>query len=489
LIRLTRRTLVGGMLSAVTGGMAVAARSEPDYDLIVVGAGLSGLYAAMIAEDEGLRVAVLEGRGRVGGRVKTLMQVPGRPEAGGEVIGGNYARLMYVAERLELPLVPPTLLGPRAGWMYRIRETDILAQQWESHRLNPLSGEDRRLLPNELLATLSHRRNPLSGQPLDAWLMPEMRQYDIPHSTYLREQLGLDAETIRLMNVVIHTDHIDNTSALHELRRYAVGEFNRQRGGGGAFVRSASGGTAALQVQGGMSRLVEAMAASLSGDVFLNAPVFSMEDRGDFVEVALGDGRVFTAKQVICSAPLPVAHKIRIYPKIGGMHGEAMRSIAYGLSLQVHFALRRNFWEEDGLPEAVWTDSLVERFTVLARGPAGEPTSAIAFINGYPVRAFDLLSDDEVARIVQREIERIRPSTRGALQPILVESCHRDPFGAGDWIFWRPGQVTRFGRLLRDNHGNIHFAGEHTAVMERGMEGAMESGERAAIDVLQRLYG
>ena len=45
-------------------------------DVIVIGAGLSGLHAAQLLEDEGLRVRVLEGDMRVGGRVRTLSDTP-----------------------------------------------------------------------------------------------------------------------------------------------------------------------------------------------------------------------------------------------------------------------------------------------------------------------------------------------------------------------------------------------------------------------------
>ncbi len=35
--------------------------------------------------------------------------------------------------------------------------------------------------------------------------------------------------------------------------------------------------------------------------------------------------------------------------------------------------------------------------------------------------------------------------------------------------------------------GRIHFSGEHTARLDRGMEGALESGERAAFEIMERL--
>ncbi len=48
-----------------------------------------------------------------------------------------------------------------------------------------------------------------------------------------------------------------------------------------------------------------------------------------------------------------------------------------------------------------------------------------------------------------------------------------------------PGQVAKFGDVLGKPQGRVHFAGDHTATLMTGMEGAMESGERAALEVLQ----
>ncbi|MDX2142796.1 MAG: FAD-dependent oxidoreductase [Rhodospirillaceae bacterium] len=483
----TRRTILKASGALLAGGLvARPLRAADKYDVVVVGAGLSGLHAAMLLEEQGSNVLVLEGRARVGGRVYTLMDVPGNPEAGGELIGGNYARMIDTAEKLGLKLVPPNPLGPPGSWMYRLRGENILAEQWPAHKLNPLSGDDRKLLPNTLLATLSNRNNPLGGRALNDWLLPEFQRFDIPHSQYLRETLKLNEETIRLMNVVIHTDHVDNTSALHELRRYAVGEFNRRMGGGGNFGREHDP-PPALQVADGNSRLPEAMAQSLKNGVLLNKTVIGFADDGREVTVKCGDETEYRCKQVIISAPLPKVKWMKFDPQIRGPIAGAINDMELGISIQVHFAFKKPYWEMDGLPAGMWTDSPVERFTVLARGAKGTPTSAIAFINGNEAFKYNYMTDAEVAAYTIAEIEKIRPSTKGVLEPLLVQSCHREPWGAGDWIFWRPGQVTKYGNHLRDRHGNIHFAGEHTAVMERGMEGAFEGGERAASDVLSLL--
>ncbi|MFK7954676.1 MAG: flavin monoamine oxidase family protein [Lysobacterales bacterium] len=473
-----RQLLQGSVAAALTPVLPVFGKATPVHDVIVVGAGLSGLQAATLLEDNGMNVQTLEGRQRIGGRVYTLMDIPGKPEAAGELIGGNYARMIQAAKRHKLKLIEPNQLATRSGWYYRIRGQDISAEAWPTHELNPLSGKDREMMPNRMLFELSHRDNPLSGQPLDAWIKPEFAKYDIPQSEYLRRYLGYNDETIRLMNTIVHTDHLDNTSALHELRRYAVGEFNSR------VSDAAKDRPPVLQVEGGNSRMPAAMAESLENGVLTGKTVYAFEDRGSEVITHCGDGTRYRSKKVVCSMPYPVMKDVKFFPRLPERMAAAIDEIDYGISIQVHYLLKRPFWEDDGLPKNIWADGSFERFAVLGRGEKGAPSSAIAFINGDEAYKYNFMTDQQVMDYTTRELEAVRPALKGALEPVLVQSCHRDVHGAGDWVFWRPGQVTQYAAHMRDNHGNIEFCGEHTALLERGMEGAFESGERAAISVL-----
>lgn len=47
-------------------------------------------------------------------------------------------------------------------------------------------------------------------------------------------------------------------------------------------------------------------------------------------------------------------------------------------------------------------------------------------------------------------------------------------------------QIARFGNIVTKPHERLHFADEHTAVLQQGMEGAMESGERVAFEIFDR---
>ena len=74
------------------------------------------------------------------------------------------------------------------------------------------------------------------------------------------------------------------------------------------------------------------------------------------------------------------------------------------------------------------------------------------------------------ARVIQ-EIETIRPAAKGKIEAAGFHSWQLDPFNGGDWAIWGPGQVTDLVNDVAKPHGRVHFCGEHTAQVNRGMEG------------------
>ena len=94
------------------------------------------------------------------------------------------------------------------------------------------------------------------------------------------------------------------------------------------------------------------------------------------------------------------------------------------------------------------------------------------------------LSEAQIRARAQAELIEARPSLKGRITPLAVVDFDRYEWTRGHLAYRAPGQITRFGKVVGEAHGRVHFAGEHTAVTASGMEGAMESGERAAFEVL-----
>lgn len=480
------RRKVLAMLGAA-GGAALADLSivRPVYgaetrplDVIVIGAGLSGLNAALILKEQGLSVRVLEGRKRVGGRVKTMVNVPGNPEGAGQYIGAAYARVLAAMQRFNLK-AKPAQGGPltRNPWMYHVKGKWVLKEDWPTSDVNPLSGDDRKILPHQLLGKM-FRDSPLNGQPADAWLMPEFTKWDdISAPDYLRS-LGHNQGTIDLTAVWVHTDSFDITSALYEMRRE---HFNEQTANHPSAIKI-------YQVDGGNSRLPEAMAAALGEDaVLLGKAVCEVNSDADGVTVECIDGTSHRARFAIVSLPLPTLRNLRFSPGLPKPLAFAAQEMEYGPSIRVYMGIKEPYWEKDGLPANMWTDTGLDQFEAMTNGPNGEFTAMHAYINGAEARRFDFMTDQQCFEYVAAVAAKLRPSMKGILTPIAVQSCRRDPFGVGDWVYWKTGQIRKYGQHMRDGLPRVGFCGEHTSVMNRGLEGAMESGERVALEILDHV--
>ena len=90
-------------------------------------------------------------------------------------------------------------------------------------------------------------------------------------------------------------------------------------------------------------------------------------------------------------------------------------------------------------------------------------------------------------RFAIAEIERLRPATRGMLEFVGAHSWEQSPYERGCSFQMVPGRALAWARSMAKPHQSLHFAGEHLRQLEVGMEAAMESGERAAREVAERM--
>jgi monoamine oxidase len=145
------------------------------------------------------------------------------------------------------------------------------------------------------------------------------------------------------------------------------------------------------------------------------------------------------------------------------------------------------FWEDDGLPPSMWTDGPAGMVSPNRLGPRLEEiTSLTCYARGVQATYMDSIGPEAAKAAAVRAIESARPAAKGRLKAVHMHSWQLDPFALGaDFMIWGPGQVPRFFGDMWRPHGRIHFSGQHTASTEFGMEGAMESGERAALEILK----
>ena len=448
-----------------------------DRDVIVVGAGLAGLAAATELEAAGLDVLVLEAQQRVGGRIHSMRQL-GSGEAGGTYIGAGYERVIAAASRHRVPLVDVTPVLQFFREQDLVLGTRIIRQaDWPEDPANPFPAADKAQLPWNYHRTLTVRHNPLSS-PRD-WLDGRFADLDVSARTWLRG-LGLSDAAIALaygINASFGRD-ADDVSALLLLFRGAFSKAQR------ALAPKESVGFTARD---GVQRIPEALAEALRGGVDLGRPVVGVSVEHDHVTVRCADSTTLRARHVVCAVPLGVLRKIAIDPSLPAPQAEAFARLPSQPLTQVYFAPTTKFWERDGYAPSLFTDSGAGMIAAARSGSSpNEVTSIACWILGDAAAALDRLPADAAGRAVIAEIERIRPAATGALEFVALHSWGADPYAGGAWAYFRPGDVTRYAAKLGAPHGRLHFCGEHLAAESRGMEGAMESAERAASEILER---
>ena len=476
----SRRSFVGAALCAYPalrlGGVARAAETT---EVIVVGGGFSGLNAAITLADEGVKVTVLEGSNRVGGRAYTGDNVYGRPEFGANQIGRYYARTRYMCERLGVELALGSNIN--APFAYSVGGELIGKKDWESHPLNKTVGDERALLPSTLLGYYLNTYNPFTE--LDDWLQPDAMQYDVPMADWLMSK-GASPAALQLMAQGA-TDLYQSSllTMLQEMTRGRLLSGDEDLKGKDQFERAA---LTSARILGGTSRLPEAMAAHLGDAVRKNSAVTHISSGRDGVEVHCLDGQRYRADFAIAAMPFGALRRITFDPPLAGNQEEAVTRMPHGNNTQVHIRIKGGpFWEQDGLDASLWTDGPLN----MIRQPIaydGSRDRLVAIAGGPKADRLDQLQPKARGEFVVTEIERLRPSTKGKLEVTGVHSWGQHPFVFGCRHSYAAGQMRRVIHDMIKPHDRVHFAGEQTRRLEIGMESAFESGERAALEIIER---
>lgn len=441
-------------------------------DVIVLGAGVSGLQTAGMLEQQGLSVTVLEARDRVGGRVMTLLDQPGYPEMGFNSMAEGYGRGLDAAQRVGVEMQevgarfrmgPPPLLY--------INGQPLTREQWAKFPGNPFPDHLKAVMPGELVGKLVAEKTRLADWT--SWPDPVNAPLDISLYEFLKAQ-GLSDAAIHFAN---------DLAPYYGINAYDVSALMMEYNDG--FVKSQmAAGVRSLAVKGGNIHLPLGMAKLLKGDLLLGREVMAIEAGDKDATVVCRDGARFTAGRVVCALPFSALRNVHVAPGLSGLQAQAVAQLGYQPISMVFVTATAPFWTEDGLAPGMWTDGLLGNVMPQRFGASDdEITGFIVQARGNLAQYWDRMGPETVKAMVVAQIEALRPAARGKVQAHSFFSWAQERFNGGDVSYFGPGQV-RFVNEMAKPAGRLHFCGEHTATGARGLEGALESAERVALEVL-----
>lgn len=441
-------------------------------DIIVVGAGLAGLTAARRLSAAGRRVRVLEARERVGGRTHTL-RLPHTGlsvDVGGQWVGPNQRHVMALIHELGLEVYPTYDEGQNLALI----GGKVLRYRGLIPPLPPLVLADYALLSRrfEALARTIPLDAPwtapdaaaLDAQTFDTWILKNARR---PQTRAL----------MRLYAGAVFSAAPAEMSLLHALTYTAHG--------GGINGHTLTRGYALQdRVLGGAGSISQRLADDLE-DVQLNSPVIRVEQNGTGVTLHTPDGQ-HRAGHAIFAVPPTLLSGLPFDPPLPPRRAQLQQRLPMGAVIKFMAVYNRPFWRDAGLSGMAISDTGPVTVTFDNSPAQGRPGVLLGFIEGAEART--LMDADEDVR---------RTAALGSLAQLFgdealtpLETVQRDwtaePFSGGCYgALFGPGVWTGYGEALRAPVGRIHWAGAETArVWMNYMDGAIESGERVAAELL-----
>jgi monoamine oxidase len=420
---------------------------QRSLDAVVVGGGLAGLSAARKLSRAGARIALLEASDRVGGRVRSGTIGGEVVDFGAEWTGPGHRRTVGLVAELGLHLQPAGLLGRPA--------------RWRSERRSGV-GRAPRLRPSEELAFLrmvwQARRLARRLDPGEPWASAGAERIDAVSVAAWLSAVGLRGDARRFFATFIgalSSAPVERMSLLHLL-------WWVRRGGGPLAVARTTFGS---RVREGSEAIARGIAAELGERIVLAAPVHRVEQAGSGVEVTTTGGDRLQAGSAVLAVSCRALGSIEMAPALPPSQLELSR-VSNEPGTKVHALLPAGH-------------------RVRARVAFGCPKLAGAWrsgrrVSGFAIAPFDTLGDRELAGELAAAFEV--PDRE--LTDVAVYRWRDHPRIPGCDVAFAPGELTRLGPSLRESHGRVHFAGVERSSWPNNMEGAIESGEHAAAEVL-----
>jgi monoamine oxidase len=442
-------------------------------DVIVVGAGLAGLNAALCLQAAGKDVLVIEARGRVGGRLESMQTKVGTIELGAVEVGENYARFLARAKELGVGLKKPDAMRVPGLSMHFDGRT-FADSEWPKFTAEIANTQLQALPPALWLSTWLANTTELTHAA--DWTGAAALAFDVSLAEFLKKHRGASDAELRLAEIASNFNDFREVSALDVLRRDAL--------------RKAAGpNVGTLAVIGGSQSLPTAMGKALQRPVFQALVQEIGKNKSGQIALRTDNGQQLFAKDIVIAVPGPALENIAL-PVFSAGEFDTVQALWRRPMTRVttlQFAPKTKYWEVDGLSPNMWIDGPLERVFAAANS-AGVIERILVWINGRAAERLDHLAPADLQRYVELELTRVRPSCSGQLELLTVKSWGQDPFAGGAYAEIDAGQclAVQQATLGAEKLKHIAFAGEHTVFDLPGMEAALASGERAAAKLLQR---
>ncbi|MCC6816907.1 MAG: FAD-dependent oxidoreductase [Saprospiraceae bacterium] len=445
----------GTLLGSVT---ILNARNTPSLrrstgkakSVIIIGAGFAGLAAGMKLKENDIKVTILESRNRIGGRV--FSHQPNKAdgqviELGAEWVGSSHERIISMCREFGLKLDNNQF------------ETDLL-----------LAGEYKK----NKEWSFSPQMDKFWAEKTSLWeSMSQSERMKLDKTDWWRllSNKGFSELDLWMRELIDSTD---------------FGESIRHTSGYAAFAEyaeSSEKNEMDFKISGGNSMLAAKMISKIGVEnISLNHHVVSINQDVESVTVICNNGKYLTADRVICAIPTLSILKLNWNPYLPGKMIEALNELQYSRIGKFPIVFSERFWKREDFD--MITDTPAHYFYHGTKNQKGKQGVLMCYAIGEKA---DVLASVNSAQRRDIILEALKPAF-GDVRKFVLEDLQyywgQEKYSGGAYAFYGKNQWFELMPTLKQSFQNIYFAGEHLADWQGFMEGAINSGEEAADQIL-----
>jgi monoamine oxidase len=458
-------------------------------DVVVVGAGYGGMVAAYRLWQRGLSVIVVDALDRVGGRSWSTTLSDGTfLDIGAGWTGSTEFNILRLVKELGLLTYQQYGLGPNQGLnLFVSSGGKILSYTGLNF---PVSQEAK----NQIALAIGTIDTLMETVPLDApWTAPNAVEWDNVSAGIFAGGLVTDPDALAVV--------FANLTTIFGLSPYAVSFlhllWDSRAAGGVEKFGPVVGGSVEFRIVGGTQQIPLEIARRLGPGAFLFNSTVRELNQDDTGVTVVSELATLRARRVIVAIPTCLSGFIRYNPILPSDRAQLIQRTCQGSAMKIQLVYDRAFWRDMGLNgNSLAINGSIVPQTLDAGGPAGVNTPGIlaCFTDDDGARDLGRLSPAERKnRIIQDLVPRFTSQVANlssTITPNYFEFISQDlEWARGDYAS-TPGPrvltASGFGPALRTPFGRIHWSGVDTAtIWYQSIDGAAQSGERAALEVVQ----
>ncbi|HMZ07148.1 MAG TPA: flavin monoamine oxidase family protein [Anaerolineales bacterium] len=460
-------------IEVVKKGLGNTFKGGRPKKVVIVGAGLAGLAAGYELHQAGHEVHILEAQHRVGGRIYTLREPFANGlygEAGAMRIPRAHSLTMAYVNKFNLPTQDFMMDNPQAyvymgGEKRRMadvfKDPDVLGFETSANEKGKLAGD-------LWMATI---RPLIEKVEKDGWdeIVAAYDQYSVRE---FLEISGWSEGMIEMFGLLNNQEAMMNLSFL-ELFREDSGNYY----------------TNMCEIIGGMDNLPHAFLPLIGPRIHYGARMTAIDQTPEEAVIhyqTLAGRFELRADYAIITVPFPVLRHVEVLKPFSRAKQRAIRQLHYDASAKIFFQSRRRFWEtEEGIyGGGTVTDLAIRNLYYTNYGKeTGRGILLASYTWSEDAQRWGSLPPHERIQQALENVAVIHPQIRAEFEAGASHMWHDDPYAGGAFAYFDPGQQILLHDEIVKPEGRIHFAGEHASLYHAWIQGAFESGLRAAIEI------